>query len=91
MHLRWEWKYNMTTEITVNAEVSILLSPDGVDLYVGDAEIPINSYSFDWLVNEFLDAYGFGAFDEEFNDEIESLASTLQEMSEKLRDEIKQN
>jgi hypothetical protein len=82
----------MTTEITVNAEVSILLSPGGVDLYVGDAETPINSYSFDWLVNEFLDAYGFGVFEyEEFNEELETLASSLEEMAAKIRDATKQN
>ena len=79
----------MTTEITVNAEVSILLSPEGVDLYVGDAETPINSYSFEWLVNEFFDAYGYGAF--QTNEELEALASTFEEIASKIRHEIEKN
>ena len=79
----------MTTEITVNAEVSILLSPEGVDLYVGDAETPINSYSFDWLVNEFLDAYDPSWSDSK--EGLEELASNLEEMTAKIRDAIKKN
>ena len=75
----------MTTEITVKTEVSVFLSPEGVDLYIGDAETPIKTYSFDWLVHEVLDAYGFGAFDKEFNSELDKLASTLEEMAAKIR------
>ncbi len=75
----------MTTEITVSAEVSVLLSPEGVDLYVGDDFDPSNTYSFDWLVNEFLDTYGNM---EEFNEELETLASSLENMAAKIREAI---
>jgi hypothetical protein len=75
----------MTTEITVSAEVSVLLSPEGVDLYVGDDFDPSNTYSFDWLVNEFLDTYGDM---EELNEELETLASNLESLAAKIREAI---
>jgi hypothetical protein len=73
----------MTTEIIVKTEVSVLFSPEGVDLYVGDAETPAGSYSFEWLTNEFLDAY-----DPTWSDSkegLETLASNFEEMAAKIR------
>jgi hypothetical protein len=72
----------MTTEITVSAEVSVLLSTESVDIYVGDDETPTGSYSFDWLLNEYLDAF---AGSDEFNEDLETLATNLESVVEKLR------
>jgi len=74
----------MSTEITVKTEVSVFFSPEGVDLYVGDAETPDGSYSFEWLTNEFLDAYDPSWSDSK--EGLEELASNLEEMAAKIRD-----
>jgi hypothetical protein len=72
----------MTTEITVSGEVSVLLSPEGIDLYVGEDFNPTNTYSFDWLVNEYLDAF---ADSDELNEELETIVTNLENVIEKLR------
>jgi len=85
----WVWKSDdMTVEINMKAEVTVLFSSEGVDIYVNDAENPSESYSFEWLTNEFLDTYGFGNLSLGGAEELETLASNLEEMAEKIRDLI---
>ena len=73
---------DMTTEITVSGEVSVLLSPEGIDIYVGEDFNPTDTYSFDLLVNEYLDAF---ADSDELNEELETLVANLENVVEKLR------
>lgn len=72
------------TTLTLQTEVSVLMSFYGIDIYQDDNEIPTAIYSFDDLLKDFMEAYESFITDEEKQIIISNLEKMLATIKERL-------
>ena len=72
------------TTLTLQTDVSLLMSPYGIDVYQDDNEIPTAIYSFDDLLKGFMETYESFITDEEKELVISNLEKMLATIKEKL-------
>lgn len=72
------------TTLTLQSDVSLLMSPHGIDMYQDDNEIPTAIYSFDELLKDFVETYESFITDEEKEIVISNLEKMLATIKEKL-------
>lgn len=70
--------------LTLQTDVSLLMSPYGIDVYQDDNEIPTVIYSFDDLLKDFMETYESFITDEEKELVVSNLEKMLATIKEKL-------
>lgn len=70
--------------ITLQSEISLLMSPYGIDLYQDDNELPTAIYSFDDLMESFVETYESFISEEEKETVISNLEKMIATIREKL-------
>jgi hypothetical protein len=70
--------------LTLQTDVSIFMTPYGIDLYQDNSDIPIAIYSFDDILKDFIESNKLVISDEEKETVISNLEKIIATIKEKL-------
>jgi hypothetical protein len=70
--------------LTLQTDVSLFMTPHGIDLYQDDSDIPIAIYSFDDILKDFIEANNLIISDKEKEIVISNLEKMIATIKEKL-------
>jgi hypothetical protein len=70
--------------LTLQTDVSIFMTPYGIDLYQDNSDIPIAIYSFDDILKDFIESNKLVISDEEKEIVISNLEKIIATIKEKL-------
>lgn len=77
-------------QVKLTSEVSLLFDMDGIELYLGEAEMPANNWSLEELIDDFIESrVCMGQVSEVDRPDVKQVRKQLKALDKKLKKALK--